>query len=124
MASLIISEFRDGQWTIVAQPTVAVPDGMEGTLQAGGEAMDAETQRRIPYGIQARIRVREIEAGKLRLSMHVSQGTLDETEDSSFVIREWSLHCVRTIAPGEQVEFELGSDRKVAVRLSPVNPRR
>ncbi len=124
LTTIVMTEVRDGRQVIVAEPNVTTRDGEEGTFLAGGEAVDAETKRYIPHGIQARVKVREIVPGKLRLSLYAGLGDLDAQGESSFLVREWGVHCVRTLAPGEKIEIDLGPDRKVTVTIRPVSAKK
>lgn len=123
MVTIEVSENRDGKWTRVAEPSVVVEEGQEGTYIAGGEVRDPLTNRMLPYGIEARCKVLETDAGTLRLSMSITCGDLDTQGESSFVIREWSMHCVRTFVPGEPVEIDVGANRKARVLIRPVRPK-
>lgn len=124
LTTIVMTQVKDGHTTVVAEPNVTTYDSQEATVLAGGEAVDPETKQNIPHGIQARVRVRELAPDKLRLSMHVSVGDLDAQDDSSFVIREWGVHCVRTLAPGEKIEIDLDADRKVIVSVMPVTAKK
>ena len=56
----------------------------------------------------------------MRVSMYAGQSELDAQGESNFTVRESGVHCVRTVKPGEKIELDLGSGRKVTVSVVPV----
>lgn len=124
MVQITFGQERDGRQAVIAQPTVVAADGEEASYVSGGEVQfDPETKQRVPYGIRARVRVRELEDGRLRVSLQAAVGDLEEQREGDALIREWAVRCVRTVAPAETIEIEFADDRKVAVIVRPVTRR-
>ena len=119
--SFVLTGIKDGKPTVLAEPTLMTHEGQEGTFVSGGEVpVDTDAKEILSFGLTARIKVRQLAADKLRVSMYAGHGELDPQADSNFLIRERGVHCVRTVKPGEKIELDLGEGRRVAVTVRPV----
>ena len=122
-AKFVISQTKDGKTKVIAEPTLIALEGTEATYLAGGEVpVDPAHGEFLQFGTQARLRVREIAANRLRVSIYAGQSDVEPVKpDGDVIIRESGVHYVKTVTPGEKFEIELGSDRKAVVTVSRVN---
>ncbi len=120
----VLTTLKDGKRASLATPTLVTNEGQEGTFLVGNEVpVDADGKESLSYGITARVKVRQLAPDKLRVSLYAGHSELDGQAGSNFVIREQGAHCVRTVKPGETIEFDLGGGRTAAVSVNPtVNP--
>src|SRR5439155_6981286 len=122
-SSFVLTALKDGKRTVLASPNLITNDGQEGTFFSGGEVpVDAHAKevQSLSFGIKAQIKVRQLAADKLRVSMYAGHSELDAGAESDFLIREQGVHCVRTVKPGEKIEIDLGEGRHVAVTVASV----
>jgi Flp pilus assembly secretin CpaC len=124
--AVVMTELKDGQPVVVAQPHLITNEGQEGSFLAGGEAPVGDgTNDVVPFGVQARVKVRQIAATQLRVSLHASHSNLDTQGGAggtgNFVIREIGVRCVKTIKPGEKIEVDLGDGRTMVATVKPVS---
>jgi Flp pilus assembly secretin CpaC len=127
---IVITEMRNGKAVVLAEPHLLTIEGQEGASLSGGEVpTNVNPIETLSFGLSARVKVRELPDGKLRVSIYAGQSNLDERAgqlggaSESVVVREQGVHCVRTIAAGEKIELELDAGRKVTATIQPVVAR-
>jgi hypothetical protein len=121
-AKLVISQTKEGKTKVIAEPTLIALEGQDAAYLSGGEVpVDPAHGEFLEFGTKARVRVREIAPNRLRVAIYAGQSDVEPLKDGDVIIRETGVHYVKTVAPGERFEIELGTDRKAVVTISRAN---
>ncbi len=99
-----------------------VAEDKEGSFLSGG-TIPVDPSTTIDFGLSMKVKVHVTAADKLHVMCTAGQSEIDPNHKDDIVVRETSVHCVKTIAPGGTVDLDLGNDRTASFTVTPVEAK-